>query len=68
MISALEKLDSVGKQVPLEASPSMSHMYIMKPFSGTRFLKLFSTHPPTEARIAALRALGRQPLGTTRAA
>jgi heat shock protein HtpX len=68
MISALEKLDSVGKQVPLEASPSMSHMYIMKPFSGTSFLKLFSTHPPTEARIAALRALGRQPLGTTRAA
>jgi heat shock protein HtpX len=68
MISALEKLDSVGKQIPLEASPSMSHMYIMKPFSGTSFLKLFSTHPPTEARIAALRALERQPVGTTRAA
>ena len=59
MITALEKLDSVGKQIPLEASPSMSHMYIMKPFSGTSFLKLFSTHPPTEARIAALRALGK---------
>jgi len=68
MISALEKLDTVGKQIPLEASPSMSHMYIMKPFSGTSFLKLFSTHPPTEARIAALRALGRQPAGATRAA
>jgi len=58
MISALEKLDSVGKQIPLEASPSMSHMYIMKPFSGTSVLKLFSTHPTTEARIAALRTLG----------
>lgn len=58
MISALEKLDSVGKQIPLEASPSMSHMYIVKPFSGTSFLKLFSTHPSTEARIASLRALG----------
>lgn len=68
MISALEKLDTVGKQIPLEVSPSMSHMYIMKPFSGTSFLKLFSTHPPTEARIAALRALERQPVGTTRAA
>ena len=68
MISALEKLDSVGKQVPLVASPSMSHMYIMKPFSGTSFLRLFSTHPSTEARIAALRALRNQPLGTTRAA
>jgi heat shock protein HtpX len=59
MISALEKLDSVGKQIPLEASPSMSHMYIMQPFSGTALLKLFSTHPTTEKRIAALRALER---------
>jgi Zn-dependent protease with chaperone function len=33
-------------------------MYIVKPFSGGSFLKLFSTHPPTEERIAALRALG----------
>jgi heat shock protein HtpX len=58
MINALVTLDSVGKQIPLDASPSMSHMYIMKPFSGGSFLKLFSTHPPTEERIAALRALG----------
>jgi heat shock protein HtpX len=57
MINALVTLDSVGKQIPLDASPSMSHMYIMKPFSGGSFLKLFSTHPPTEERIAALRAL-----------
>jgi heat shock protein HtpX len=57
MINALVTLDSVGKQIPLDASPSMSHMYIMKPFSGGNFLKLFSTHPPTEERIAALRAL-----------
>jgi heat shock protein HtpX len=60
MISALEKLDSVGKQIPLQASPSMSHMYIMQPFSGTAFLRLFSTHPTTEKRIAALCALGRR--------
>lgn len=62
MISALAKLDSVGRQIPLEASPSMSHMYIMKPFSGMGFSRLFSTHPPTEQRIAALRALARQPV------
>ena len=60
MISALEKLDSIGKQIPLEASPSMSHMYITQPFSGTALLKLFSTHPPTKKRIAALRALGKR--------
>jgi heat shock protein HtpX len=57
MINALVTLDSVGKQIPLDASPSMSHMYIMKPFSGGSFLRLFSTHPPTEERIAALQSL-----------
>jgi heat shock protein HtpX len=54
MINALTKLDSIGREVPLQASPAMSHMYIMRPFSGGGFLRLFSTHPPTEARIAAL--------------
>ena len=68
MIRALEKLDSVGKQIPLEASPSMSHMYIMQPFSGNALVKLFSTHPSTEKRIAALRALGRQSVGAPIAA
>ena len=68
MIRALEKLDSVGKQIPLEASPSMSHMYIMQPFSGNVLFKLFSTHPSTEKRIAALRALGRQSVGAPIAA
>jgi heat shock protein HtpX len=57
MINALQMLDSAGKQIPLNASPSMSHMYIMKPFSAGGILRMFSTHPPTEERIAALRAL-----------
>jgi heat shock protein HtpX len=57
MIRALTKLDTVGRQIPLQVSPSMSHMYIMKPFSGGGLGKLFSTHPPTQERIAALRKL-----------
>jgi heat shock protein HtpX len=32
-------------------------MFIIKPFSGSAFLKLFSTHPPTEQRIAKLQAV-----------
>jgi heat shock protein HtpX len=55
MIDALAKLDSIGRQIPLDASPSMSHLYIMQPFSGRSLSKLFSTHPPTAERIAALR-------------
>jgi len=62
MIKALEKLDSVGRQIPLEASPSMSHMYIIRPFSGGALSRWFSTHPPTEKRIARLRAFGRPPV------
>jgi heat shock protein HtpX len=57
MISALQKLDSAARQIPLQASPAMSHMYIMQPFSAQSFTKLFSTHPPTVDRIAALRAM-----------
>lgn len=57
MIDALVRLDSIGKQIPLEAPPSMSHMYIMQPFTGPGFLTLSSTHPPLQKRIAALRAL-----------
>lgn len=57
MIRALEKLESVSRQIPLEASPAMSHMYIIQPFSAQSFTRLFSTHPPTAERIAALQAL-----------
>ncbi|MBM3796707.1 MAG: protease HtpX [Acidobacteria bacterium] len=57
LISALGKLDSMGRRMPMEASPATAHMYIMKPFGGGGWSKLFSTHPPTEERIAALQAL-----------
>jgi len=56
LANALRKLDSAAKQIPLGASPAMAHMYIVKPFLGG-LNKMFSTHPPTEARIAALMAL-----------
>ena len=42
--------------MPLDANPATAHMFIIKPFSGAGLLGLFSTHPPTEARIEALRA------------
>jgi heat shock protein HtpX len=54
LASALRKLESASKQIPLEANPATAHMFIMKPFSVSGMLSLFSTHPPTEQRIAAL--------------
>lgn len=57
LIHALEKLDGWSKRVPMDASPATAHMFIIQPFSGAALGKLFSTHPPTEDRIAALRRL-----------
>jgi heat shock protein HtpX len=54
LAEALRKIDAVAKRVPLDANPATAHMFIIKPFSGAGLMSLFSTHPPTEARIRAL--------------
>jgi len=57
LISGLQKLESWSHRIPMDASPATAHMFIIKPFNGSAFMKLFSTHPPTEERIAALQAV-----------
>jgi heat shock protein HtpX len=57
LASALRKIEAAVRRKPLPANPATSHMFIVKPFSGSGILSLFSTHPPTEERIARL--LGR---------
>ncbi len=57
MIAALSKLEGWSKRIPMEATPATAHMYIIAPFSGASMMRLFSTHPATEDRIAALRRL-----------
>jgi heat shock protein HtpX len=57
LISALQKLEHWSKRLPMDASPATAHMFIIKPFTGSSLLRLFSTHPSTEDRIARLRAL-----------
>ena len=59
LASALEKLARASEMVPLEARPETAHMFIVNPLTGGSFLKLFSTHPPVEERIARLRAMTR---------
>jgi heat shock protein HtpX len=59
LISALRKLESASKAVPLDANPATAHMFIIKPFSASGLRSLFSTHPPTEQRIQALMASPR---------
>jgi heat shock protein HtpX len=54
LISALQKLEHWSKRIPMDASPATAHMFIIKPFSGGGMMRLFSTHPSTEQRVARL--------------
>jgi len=54
LVSALKKIEVASKRVPLDANPATAHLFIVKPFTVQGLLGLFSTHPPTEDRIAAL--------------
>jgi heat shock protein HtpX len=54
LANALAKLDDSSRRVPLAASPSTAHLFIIQPFLGISFASLFSTHPPTADRIARL--------------
>jgi heat shock protein HtpX len=54
LANALRKIDALAKRAPLDANPATAHMFIIKPFSGQALMSLFSTHPPTEARVQAL--------------
>jgi heat shock protein HtpX len=63
LAAALAKISNAAHQVPnieAEHNPATAHMFIINPLSGERMDNLFSTHPATENRIAALRALAQQ--------
>jgi heat shock protein HtpX len=52
---ALQKLGSYSRRIPLQASPSTAHLFIVAPLLGSGgFANLFSTHPPIKDRIHRL--------------
>jgi heat shock protein HtpX len=58
LAGALRKLQQAATMMPMqEATPSTSHLFIVNPLAGASLLKLFSTHPPMEERIARLEAM-----------
>jgi len=62
LASALQKLDAYSRRLPLQATPSTAHLFIIQPFLGMNagmFAGLFSTHPPIARRIERL--TGRPP-------
>jgi heat shock protein HtpX len=61
LISALGKLESWSKRIPMaDATPSTAHLFIVKPFAGGGLMRMFSTHPSTEERIARLQQWHRR--------
>lgn len=57
LMSALRKLEAYSKRIPMDASPATAHMFIIQPLTGSSLMRLFSTHPATQERIARLRTL-----------
>lgn len=62
LASALAKISDAAHQIPspaAEANPATAHLFIINPLSGRSMDNLFSTHPATENRIAALMEIDR---------
>jgi heat shock protein HtpX len=54
LASALAKLDAYSKRIPMAATPSTAHLFIIQPLLGINVGNLFSTHPPIAKRIERL--------------
>jgi heat shock protein HtpX len=59
LANALMKLDANAKRIPMDIAPAAAPLAQVNPlqFSGSGMARLFSTHPPTTERVAALQAL-----------
>ena len=57
LANALKKLQLKSEQIPMNATPATAHMFIVNPLSGGGLVRLFSTHPPMEERIARLESM-----------
>jgi heat shock protein HtpX len=58
LAKALEKLQMANQAMPMaDATPATAHLFIVNPLSGQTLMRLFSTHPPLEERIARLRSM-----------
>jgi len=58
---ALEKLDSANKSNPMKSkNTTSSSLFIVNPFKSSAFVKLFSSHPPTEERVKRLRKMASE--------
>ena len=62
LANALRSMDAYARRIPMDVNPAAAQLAIVNPLAGRRGLGvagLFTTHPPTEERIARLEALAR---------
>lgn len=59
LISALRKLEQASRMIPMQASPSTAHLFIVNPLRGMggTLMSLFMTHPPIEERVRRLQQM-----------
>lgn len=59
LANALRRLDALAHQIPMNVPPAVAPLAQVNPLSamGGGMMKLFSTHPPTEQRVAKLLAM-----------
>ncbi|MGQ9882320.1 MAG: M48 family metalloprotease, partial [Armatimonadota bacterium] len=59
LVSALRKLEQASRMIPMQASPSTAHLFIVNPLRGMggALVSLFMTHPPIEERIRRLQQM-----------
>jgi heat shock protein HtpX len=65
LASALARIDhsaQITQNPQADANPATAHMFIVNPLSGGGIAGLFASHPPTEERIARLRAMAGEPV------
>ena len=57
LASALLRLESGARQIPMQVNPATSHLFIVNPLSGQTMARLFSTHPPIQDMVIRLEQL-----------
>jgi heat shock protein HtpX len=59
LANALRRLDALAHRIPMEVAPAAAPLAQVNPLAanGGGVLKLFSTHPPIEERVARLEAM-----------
>ena len=61
LAGALRRLDAYAQRIPMQVNPAAAQLAIVNPLRGGSVMRLFSTHPATEARVERLQALAADP-------